>query len=67
MGIHIYDLCTTWRDWLNTQQRDYAYQFLNILKSQKIMVFSPNAKLTEAQIGQLNEVGVNLCRGGMFF
>ncbi|XP_052057749.1 lysosomal-trafficking regulator-like isoform X2 [Mytilus californianus] len=55
MGFHIYDLCTSWKDWLISQQRDYALQFLNILKSEKFTVFSPSSVLTETQIVQLND------------
>lgn len=59
MGFHIYDLCTAWKDWLISQQRDYALQFLNILKSEKFTVFSPSAVLTETQIVQLNDVSTH--------
>lgn len=58
MACHIYDLCTKWKDWLISQQRDTAYQFLNILKAEKFQIFSPNSKLTEAQLVQLNDVSV---------
>lgn len=58
MACHIYDLCTTWKDWLSSQQRDTAHQFLNILKAEKFQIFSPNSKLTDAQLVQLNDVSV---------
>jgi hypothetical protein len=43
---------------LISQQRDTAYQFLNILKAEKFQIFSPNSKLTDAQLVQLNDVSV---------
>jgi hypothetical protein len=58
MACHIYDLCTKWKDWLISQQRYTAYQFLNILKAEKFQIFSPNSKLTEAQLVQLIDVSV---------
>ncbi|KAJ8308471.1 hypothetical protein KUTeg_013345 [Tegillarca granosa] len=55
MAFYLHDLLTVWEDWCNTQQREDAFRFLNIIKRAGFTVVSPSVRPTHQELEYLRE------------
>ncbi|XP_070180486.1 lysosomal-trafficking regulator-like [Littorina saxatilis] len=55
LGIHLHDLLSVWRDWLNPNQRDLALTLLTLLRQCGCTVTSPDRSGTPEQAEALQE------------
>ncbi|KAK6183248.1 hypothetical protein SNE40_010762 [Patella caerulea] len=51
----LYNLLSTWHDWLTKSQREHGYLAVNILRMYGCSIYSPDAKLTQEMADTLTE------------
>ncbi|XP_076442605.1 lysosomal-trafficking regulator-like isoform X2 [Babylonia areolata] len=55
LGLHVHDLLSVWRDWLNPNQRDLVLVFLTLLRQCGCNITSPDLPSTPDQADTLKE------------
>lgn len=60
MGLHLHNLLTTWRDWMNPGQRELTLGMLSQLRQCGCPVISLDQQIHSEQAEALNEVCVDV-------
>ncbi|GFN74593.1 lysosomal-trafficking regulator [Plakobranchus ocellatus] len=60
MSFYLYNLLSSWRDWLNSAQRESGFSLVQILRFAGFTINSPDNQLTQSQVNVLIEDKKNI-------